>query len=100
MGSDDRDGGMNLNEALNSFLNQSGRLKKNLQAHRITEAWESIMGKTVANYTEKIQLTNHTLFITTHVAPLRSELMYQKETIKQRVNELLGEGAVKEVVIQ
>jgi hypothetical protein len=42
----------------------------------------------------------HTLYITTTVAPLKQELLYQKEKIKQRVNEALGENVIREVVIQ
>ena len=58
------------------------------------------MGKTVARYTENLKVINKTLFITTHVAPLKQELMYQKEKIKLRVNEAMGEKIIEEVVIQ
>jgi hypothetical protein len=34
------------------------------------------------------------------VAPLKQELLYQKEKIILRVNEALGERVIKEVVIQ
>ncbi|WP_416441312.1 DUF721 domain-containing protein [Phnomibacter sp. MR] len=91
---------MNMGEAMQAFLNKSNRIKKGIQAHQLTEVWETLMGKTVARYTDKLQLVNHTLFISTHVAPLRHELMYQKETILQRVNEILGADTVKEVVIR
>jgi predicted nucleic acid-binding Zn ribbon protein len=58
------------------------------------------MGKTIAKYTEKIQIVNSTLFITTSVAPLKNELLYQKNQIRQRVNEALGENIITDVVIQ
>jgi len=62
--------------------------------------WEEVMGKTVAKYTDKIQIINATLFISTNVAPLKNELLYQKEKIIERVNEALGEKTIKEVVIK
>jgi hypothetical protein len=34
------------------------------------------------------------------VAPLKNELLYQKDQIKQRVNEALGDQVIKEVVIR
>ncbi|MFZ1453266.1 MAG: DciA family protein, partial [Ferruginibacter sp.] len=37
---------------------------------------------------------------TTTVAPLKNELLYQKEKIIERVNEALGEKTIKEVVIK
>ena len=58
------------------------------------------MGKTSARYTDKIKIVNSTLFITTNVAPLKNELLYQKEKIKERVNEALHEKVIKEVVIR
>jgi len=40
------------------------------------------------------------LFIQSAVAPLKNELMYQKDTIIERVNEALGDQVIKEVVIR
>ena len=67
---------------------------------QIHDAWEKIMGKTIAKYTDKIQIVNQTLFISSTVAPLKNELLYQKEKIIERVNEALGEKVIKEVVIK
>ena len=90
---------ISLQDAIQQFLKKS-RLKNGIQALRIEDIWEELMGKTIARYTEKIQIINHTLFITTTVAPLKNELLYQKEKIMERVNEALGEVLVKEVVIK
>ena len=67
---------------------------------QIEEAWEKIMGKTIAKYTDKIEIVQSTLFIHSTVAPLKNELLYQKAKIIERVNEALGENLVKEVVIK
>jgi hypothetical protein len=92
-------GEYSLGDALRKFLHQS-QLKGSIQALQIEEVWEQIMGKTVARYTDKIRIHGQTLYIDTTVAPLRQELLYQKETILRRVNEALGEVVVKEVVIK
>lgn len=90
---------ISLQDAIQQFLKNS-RLKSGIQAMRIEDVWEEIMGKTVAKYTDKIQLINHTLYITSSVAPLKNELIYQKEKIIERINEALGEKAVREVVVK
>ena len=90
---------ISLQDAIKQFL-QKSKLKTGIQALRIENIWEEIMGKTVAKYTDKIQIINSTLFITTTVAPLKNELLYQKEKIIERVNEALGEKTIKEVVIK
>lgn len=92
-------GEYSLGDALKKFLNQS-HLKGSIQALQIEEVWAQIMGKTVARYTDKIQIHGHTLYINTAIAPLRQELLYQKEKILQRVNEALGENVIREVVIK
>jgi hypothetical protein len=92
-------GEISLQDAIKQFL-QKSRLKTGIQALRIEDVWEEVMGKTVAKYTEKIQIINATLFITTHIAPLKNELVYQKEKIIERVNEALGEKVIKEVIIK
>ncbi|HUM97997.1 MAG TPA: DUF721 domain-containing protein [Chitinophagaceae bacterium] len=88
-----------IGEALQSFL-KSSRLRGGIQALQIEEVWETIMGKTIARYTDKLQIIGDKLIITTHVAPLKQELLYQKEKIKQRVNEALKEKVIAEVIIQ
>lgn len=90
---------ISIGDAIKAFLKKS-RLKTGIQALQIEQIWETMMGKTIAKYTDKIQIINHTLFIHTNVGPLRQELMYQKEKIIERVNEALGENVIKEVVIK
>lgn len=90
---------MTIGQAIQAFLKKS-RLKSGIQALQIEQVWEKLMGKTIARYTESIQIVNSTLFIRTNVGPLKQELMYQKEKIVERVNEALGEKVIKEVVIQ
>lgn len=92
-------GEFNISEAIQQFLNQS-RLKGDIQAMQIEDAWESIMGKTIARYTDKLQIFGDKLIITTQVAPLKHELAYQKDKIRQRVNEAFGKKIINEVVIQ
>jgi hypothetical protein len=90
---------LSMQEAMQQFLKNS-RLKTGIQAVQIEELWEQIMGKTIAKYTDKIQIIGSTLYITSTVAPLKNELLYQKEKIIERVNESLGEKTIKEVVVK
>jgi hypothetical protein len=90
---------LSIGEALQQFLNKS-KLKSSMQAMQIEDVWEKIMGKTVAKYTDKLQIIGSTLFVTTTVAPLKNELLYQKEKIIEMVNKELGEITIKEVVVR
>jgi hypothetical protein len=90
---------ISLQEALQQFLLKS-KMKEKVQALEIKDVWEELMGKTIASYTDNIQLINQQLVITTHIAALKNELVFQKEKIRNRVNERFNYHAVKEVVIR
>jgi hypothetical protein len=90
---------MQIGDALKQFLNKS-RLKNGIRAVQIESVWADVMGKTIARYTDKIEIINSTLFIRTCVGPLKQELVYQKEKIIERVNEAMGERVITNVVIQ
>ena len=92
-------GEVSIQEAMQQFLNKS-RLRTGIQSVQIESVWEKLMGKTVAKYTDKIHISGSTLFIHSSVAPLKNELMYQKESIISRVNEALGSKQIKDVVIR
>lgn len=70
-----------------------------MQSLQIEEVWAKVMGKTIAQYTEKIQLIGDKLIISTAVAPLKNELLFQKDIIIKRINEEMGEVIVKEVMV-
>ena len=88
-----------IGEAIKKFL-EGSRIKGSIQALQVEDAWEQIMGKTIARYTDSIKIIDKTLFITTHVGPLKQELVFQKEKIKLRVNEALGKKVIEEVIIR
>lgn len=92
-------GEYSMGDAIRKFLEKS-RLKGGVQALQIEEAWEQIMGKTIARYTDKIKIVGDTLFISTATAPLKQELIFQKEKIIQRVNEALGQKVIHKLVVQ
>ena len=91
-------GEYSIGDAMKKFLRGS-RLKGDIQAMQITDIWEKLMGKTIAKYTDSIKIYGDKLYISTKVAPLRQELLFQKENIILRVNEALKENVIKEVII-
>jgi hypothetical protein len=90
---------MKIGDALKN-LKGMNHLKKGIRAAQIEDIWEELMGKTVAKYTDKIQIIQKKLFIYTNVGPLKNELSYQKPQIILRINEAFGEELINEVVIQ
>lgn len=90
---------ISLQQAMQELLKKS-RFHLRVQALQIKDIWAEIMGKTIAQYTDDIQLIEHKLIITTNTAPLKQELMFQREKIKNSINEKLNDYAVHEVYIK
>lgn len=88
-----------IGDAIKGFLHKSHH-RNGIRAVQIEEIWENLMGKTIAKYTDRIQIINQKLFIHTAVGPLKNELQFQKQQIIDRVNEAFGEKVIFDVVIQ
>jgi hypothetical protein len=88
-----------LREALRKFLRTS-RLGASVKSVQIQEVWADVMGQAIARATDRIEVVNRTLFITTTVAPLRQELHFSRALIISRVNEAIGEALIEEVVVR
>lgn len=88
-----------IGDAIKGFLSKS-HLRNGIRAAQIEEVWEQLMGKTIAKYTDKIQIINQKLFIHTAVGPLKNELVFQKAQIIERVNEAFGEKVIMDVIVQ
>jgi hypothetical protein len=88
-----------LGDALQDFLKKS-RIRNDIRSLQIEDIWEELMGKTIARYTDKLMIIGDKLIITTQVAPLKNELIYQREKITQRINEAFGEKIIREVIIK
>lgn len=91
-------GEFHIGDALKGFVNKSQH-RNGIRAVQIDEIWEALMGKTIARYTDKIQIIHQKLFIYTTAGPLKNELIYQKEQIIARVNEAFGEKVITEVIV-
>lgn len=92
-------GEFTFQEAMESVLRKS-KFYQQLKAEELKHVWPQIVGQVAANHTQELRIVQGVLYISTDVAPLRAEFQYQKETIKQRVNELLNVRLVNDVVVR
>ena len=88
-----------IKNILQQFINDY-RLNPKLTKMKIVNAWEKLMGTTIANYTKEIFVSKGVLYLRIDSSPLRQNLSYDKDLIKRRLNEELGEEYIEEVVIR
>ncbi len=87
-----------LGEAIDKMVKEL-RLKPRMDEMRIKQGWERIMGKPIARYTSNLSLKGGKLYVKIDNAPLKQELTYGKEKIRDILNKEFSAEVVKEVIV-
>ncbi|HLT50538.1 MAG TPA: DUF721 domain-containing protein [Arenibacter sp.] len=90
---------LNLSEALQEFIVEN-KLQKGMDRVNAREAWKSLMGNGVNNYTTAIELRNSTLFVSLSSSVLREELSHGTTKIINMLNEELGKDLITKIVLR
>ena len=87
-----------LKEVLKDVISQKP-LKKGVENIRICNSWEEVMGNNIKTYTSQVRYSHNILYVNLLSAPLKVELKYKLELIKDRLNIHLGGKFIKKVVL-
>jgi len=79
---------------------QVNKLQSGMDQVLVKEAWSSLMGKGVNNYTKNLQLKGNTLYVELTSAVLREELSYGKDKIIKMINDELKRELITAVVLR
>ena len=79
---------------------QVNKLQSGMDQVLVKEAWISLMGKGVNNYTKNVLLKGNTLYVELTSAVLREELSYGKDKIIKMINDELRRELIKAVVLR
>lgn len=88
-----------LKGVLKQFI-KSNKLQKGIDRIEARDAWKSIMGPGVSNYTTAVDLRGETLYISLSSSVLREELSLGRSKIIKMLNEELGKELVKRLVLR
>jgi len=90
---------LSISDVLKEFV-ETNKLEKGLDKVNVRDAWTSLMGNGVNNYTTAISLERDTLYVQLSSSVLREELSYGKEKIIRMINEELGKDVVKKLILR
>ncbi len=76
------------------------KLRPKINEAKLVEAWERLMGKTIARSTSKISLKDEVLYLQIDSSVIKSELSFAKTKIIELVNKELGGTYIKRVEIK
>ncbi len=88
-----------LSDALKEFFEKNPFVAKKLAETRLINAWESILGKTVARYTENLYIKNKALYVHLSSAVLRNELSLHRTDLVAKLNEAAGMDIINNIIL-
>lgn len=88
-----------LQDVLKAFV-ETNNLQSGLDKVNVKDAWTSLMGNGVNNYTTAIELKHETLYVQLSSSVLREELSYGKEKIITMLNDAIGKEVIKKLVLR
>lgn len=87
-----------LGDAISRFLKHHG-IEDSYTIQEMIADWELLMGKPIANNTERIWFKNNILYVRMSSAVWRQELSLARLKIKDMINKKVGKDLVQEVKI-
>lgn len=88
-----------LGEVIKEYL-QEANIEKKLKEVELIRSWEEIVGKPVANRTEKISIKEGKLYVYLKSSVVRNELFMMREKLLEELNKRAGEDLIKEIVLK
>lgn len=88
-----------IGDVLKQFI-QENKLQAGMDKIDVRDAWKSLMGNGVNNYTTEILLKGSTLYVALSSAVLREELSYGKDKIIKMINEELRKEIVTDLILR
>lgn len=88
-----------ISDILKEFV-ETNNLQKGLDKVDVREAWITMMGKGVNNYTTDIKLDRDVLYVSLSSSVLREELSYGRQKIIDMLNESLRKDVIKKLILR
>jgi len=89
----------NIAQIISTILKANG-LEDKLAETRLIQAWEELLGKSVARLTKGMYIKNRTLFVNLGSSVVRSELTMIKKDLLIRLNEKAGKCVIDDIVLK
>jgi len=88
-----------LKDALSHLIDSYG-LREKMDELDITTGWDVTVGAMVARHTVSVRLRRGRLVVKVDSAPLRQELTYMRDALKEVLNRRAGRRVVEEIVLE
>lgn len=87
-----------LKDSIDAWL-KALRIEKKFDSTKIVAEWEQIVGKLISERTETVYIKGKKLFLRVNSAPLKKELQFSKDKLKDLVTEYCNDRTIIEEVV-
>jgi predicted nucleic acid-binding Zn ribbon protein len=88
---------INLKNDLDEFMEYIG-LSEKMQDLKILKVWNECVGDTISKFSKPVEIKKNKLYVSVENAVWRYELSARKEEILGRVNEILKNKKIKDII--
>lgn len=88
-----------LGDAIGHLIDATG-MREKMDELDITTAWDEVVGGMIARHTVTVRLRRGKLAVKVDSAPLRQELTYMREALKEILNRRAGRPVIREIVLE
>ena len=85
-----------IGEALKSLFKDLGYDKK-INQMQVIEKWSDIVGENIANIAQAERVQNNILYVKVKSMTWRTELLFQKKAILEKIKENVGSDVVRDI---
>lgn len=87
-----------LSQAMDQLIDAFG-MREKMDELNISTAWDQVVGAMVARHTMSLKLRRGKLVVRVDSAPLRQELSFMREALKEILNKRAGRTVVEEIIL-
>lgn len=88
-----------IDELVWKVLRQMG-LEQRFKEQEVCDVWQEVVGPAFASRTRKVSMADGRLFVVFDSAVVRNEILLVKEGLMRALNDRVGSGVVKEIIIK
>lgn len=89
-----------LSKAMSDFFDVNSGLRIKLAEHRAVNAWHEVLGEGVSQYTRNVYFRRNILYVHLSSAVLRAELLINKDSLIDKINEYAEMTVIKDIVLR
>ena len=90
---------IHISEIIQEILNKSN-LKGRLDETTISQKWEEVVGRPMAQYTKNVYVSKGILYVNVTSSVVRNELMMSRTTLIEQLNAITGNKTIKDIIFR